>query len=611
VTFGRVIRAGAVATALLVAACGAVSGEKQPAPQGFAGGAGSASAGASAGSGSGSGGMSAGNAGRPTVEPPPEGGAANECRRDVTFAAVVLGEPAPFDLIVVADHSGSLAWSRDELASGLSNLLLNVRGRSVRVFVVTPTQYGASSAAAQAPLTGESIVAWKDAASGEAFENAVTRYEQSCTSPEGQPIDCPSPLGPTPYRVQGSWEFESPAPVAVLTPEMTDMQFADEQAAVAERILAIGGSGSPEEQPLCTLSRYVSQPADLLPRNVVFLVISDEDDVSTPRDCLAGFAGELRVVQNQGTPTACSAECDAYRFSVTGNANSKAFQFECEAFDDLGNPIPGTKESRQATQGTLPTCEDFVTGPCMPDEAQTIGFFCDAGAVLTACQRECSPVERTCSVDVTDASLDPCTGAFVANGTTYADIFDYCADMGTDFRDCRGAGLNFEVSTSMSGSTAPRPLMSGTTTADVGRYFRARADSAFTANGYLLEAIVFAPEFSCQLEAGQSHATNLSQVVGSSSRIFSLCDSYAPALDGVLGFAQALIQTEFSVALKEDEQVSAVRVVAKDGSERNLLPTQFEYDAAAGTLRIDPTALRETDASLNVEITSDCRPIVR
>lgn len=56
-----------------------------------------------------------------------------------------LGEPAPFDLVIVADHSMSLAWSRDELSKGLQDLLANVEGRQVRVFLLTPTQYGASS----------------------------------------------------------------------------------------------------------------------------------------------------------------------------------------------------------------------------------------------------------------------------------------------------------------------------------------------------------------------------------------------------------------------------------------------------------------------------------
>src|SRR5213083_2298 len=78
-----------------------------------------------------------------------EAGAGAKCERNVSLAAVTLGEPQPFDLIIVADNSDSVAWSRNELSTGLHDLLTQVQGRAVRVFLLTPTQYGASSAAAQ------------------------------------------------------------------------------------------------------------------------------------------------------------------------------------------------------------------------------------------------------------------------------------------------------------------------------------------------------------------------------------------------------------------------------------------------------------------------------
>jgi hypothetical protein len=55
----------------------------------------------------------------------------------------------------------SLAWSRDELSKGLQDLLTHVAGRQVRVFLLTPTQYGASSAPAKQALTGDPVVAQK------------------------------------------------------------------------------------------------------------------------------------------------------------------------------------------------------------------------------------------------------------------------------------------------------------------------------------------------------------------------------------------------------------------------------------------------------------------
>ena len=168
-----------------------------------------------------------------------EGGAGGDCERDVTLQAVVLGEPGPFDLIIVADHSDSLAWSRDELTRGLKNLLTNVQGRSVRVFLLTPTQYGASSQAANTPFTTTTIVAWQDPLTLEPYENAVTEYVETCNDPQGQTITCPEPASLVLRDEHGKWNFIMPAPVAVIEPDMTDAEFASEQMAVANAILAL------------------------------------------------------------------------------------------------------------------------------------------------------------------------------------------------------------------------------------------------------------------------------------------------------------------------------------------------------------------------------------
>lgn len=125
------------------------------------------------------------------------------------------------------------------------------------------------------------------------------------------------------------------------------------------------------------------------------------------------------------------------------------------------------------------------------------------------------------------------------------------------------------------------------------------------------EAIVFDPAFPCSLGAGQSYAANLAQFVGDRSHLFPLCKSYAPALDGVLNFAQALIQTNFPLRLADDEHVTFVHVVAKDGSERLLAGTEYAHDPKAQTLSVARTALRSTDATLRVEVTSDCRPVLK
>jgi hypothetical protein len=585
---------------------------------------GSARSGGSAGeSQSGSGGMATGGGGTGavagdagvggTVIPPPDAGTEDAgCRRDVSLEAVTLGEPAPFDLIIVADHSGSLAWSRDELSAGLSDLLVNVEGREVRIFLLTPTQYGESSSPARMPLLDEPVVPWQDPTTGRAYEDPVTTYSQVCTSPEGAVIDCPSPLGPVPYHVEGTWSFVMPDPIAVIRPDMTSEEFGAEQDRVAEAILAIGGTGSPNEQPLCTLARYVSQPASLLPENVMFLLISDEDDVSTPRDCLVGFSGDVRVSRNENGTTPCSSDCDAYRFSMTGDSYSKGYPITCASFDDMGNPLPGSEEMHYASQSGLASCAEVSPGPCTEDEKERLSWVCETGKTITSCSVECSmSSDAKCSVDVTTPDVNPCTSSFTFRGQTYADLATYCATRGTGWRDCQGGGVNITYSESLSGGSSPRALMSGQTTADIARYFRTQADAVFEPSAYRVEALVLDPAFSCEIGAGQSYATNLAAFIGDRSNIFPLCESYAPVLDGVWDFAQALIQTRFPLDLKDDEDVTEVIVIDGNGAERALLSADFSYDRSTKVLTVSRDAIRATDDTLRVEITSDCRPIVR
>lgn len=540
------------------------------------------------------------------------GAAGSSCERDVSLTAVVLGAPAPFDLVIVADHSESLAWSRDELSSGLQNLLTNVRGRAVRIFLLTPTQYGESSSQALLPLQGTPVVPWQDPATGKAYQDAATNYSQVCTNPEGAVIDCPSALGPDPYHVAGTWSFALPEPIAVLSSDMTDADFAAEQSAVADAILAIGGTGSPHEQPLCTLSRYITQAKSALPEHAVFLVISDEDDVSLPADCLVGFTGDVTATKNENGTTPCSSGCDAYRYGMTGDSFAKGLPFECAAFDDLGNRIAGSEQTGYAYQGQLPSCDGIVPGPCTADEQQSVGFFCESGKVVVSCNRECSTSSGlTCSVDLHDPSVNACTDAFTYNSVRYENLAAYCATLGSGWKNCTGGGVNIQYAQSLSGSATKQSLMSGTTTLDMALYFRGMADAAFAPGAYRTEAIVFEPSFSCALGTGQSYASNLAKLVGDDTRLFPLCEPYAPALAGVLDFAQALIQTSFHLTLKPDEDVTAVTVVDDHGNERTIAGNDFTYDRNTGVLTIVLSALHATDATLHVEITSDCRPIVR
>ena len=565
----------------------------------------------------GSGGAATGgaNPGGATVSPGPmipvePGGPPPECRRDVTLTGVTLLEPPPFDLVIVADHSGSLAWSREELAEGLADLLDNVRGRSVRVSLLTPTQYGASSALAQMPLSGDDIVLWKDPATGLAYENAMTEFTRTCTDFDGAPMTCPDILSSTPVQIRGEWSFRMPEPIALLTPNLDEAAFAAQQAQVSSAILGLGESGSSVEQPLCTLGRYVSQDQAALPGHAVFLIISDEDDTSLPRECLVGYDAEVR--ESAPSYTACSTEpCDAYRYSTSGRAKFQQLAMRCAAFDDVGNPIPGTEQAMGLSDGSSLGCDSLGAGPCTTEEFTKAAPFCETGLELVGCDRECIDTPLTCSLQRATRDIDLCTSSFQENGTTYQDLADYCTKVWKITPGaCSMSGVDLLPSQNATGGMTPRPLVHGSETAELSRYIHSNASAKLGPSNYLAEAIVFDPAFGCPVNSGQSYATNLVEFVGDRSKVFPLCESYAPALNGIWGFAQSLVTTSYPLKLKSDEHVTAVVVIGKDGAERSLAPSQYEHDEDTGILEIDRDAIRGTDSTLRVEVTSDCRKII-
>lgn len=114
------------------------------------------------------------------------------CSRSVNLRGITITRPVPFDVIIVADNTDSLSWSRDSLSSGLKNLLARVHGHEARFFVLTTTQYGASSQDAVSPLTGKDIVSWRDSVSRSPYKNEVTSYRQECTDGKGAPRTCPT-----------------------------------------------------------------------------------------------------------------------------------------------------------------------------------------------------------------------------------------------------------------------------------------------------------------------------------------------------------------------------------------------------------------------------------
>src|SRR6478609_385221 len=178
------------------------------------------------------------------------GGGGPKCTRVETISALAIERPEPFDVVIVADHSGSLSWSRDSLSAGLKNLLAYAHGQEVRFFVLTPTQYNASSEAAWSGSTG-SLVVWKDPVTNKPYSHAITEYKQVCTDINGAPFDCAKrdQMQGKGISVKGSWEFQMPEPIAAITPDMTAAQITEQQQKIADGILALARTARRPSSP--------------------------------------------------------------------------------------------------------------------------------------------------------------------------------------------------------------------------------------------------------------------------------------------------------------------------------------------------------------------------
>jgi hypothetical protein len=542
----------------------------------------------------------------------------NECRRVVSLEGVTLGTPPPFDVVIVADNSESLSWSREDLAHGLSELMANVYGHAVRFFVLTPTQYDENSAQAIDLRTGEALVNWKDPVSGVPYTHGVTRYTQSCKDAWGNELVCPGyPAPALDFELEGRWEFALPEPAAALDSEMTVEQLTAERAKVVDAILALGVLGSPEEQPVCTLSRYLHQPARQLPERAVFLVISDEDDTaSTEQACLGSYEFRQFSSVRGSLVEGCTQNCDSYRFSVARRAAQNSFAFDCAPVDDLGNV--GARDTWRAGsfQRTVDTCDSTSTQPCSDEEQQWAQAECDGGYFVQTCTRTCvnDATDETCSYSSTDDSHDLCNESFGGGDNVYANLVDYCerAYQVTDWGPCTRVGFSVEnVGSVLSQASVTSPVVRAKSVDDMIYLFHADAERSFGEQNYFVESILFTEGSSCVPQAGQSYGTGLAKLASSPEQVYPICESYAPALSSVNSFAQDLLETEYTLELGERESIESVVVESRDGSTRDLGPDDYQYDKEQARLSIDRDALRSSDLRLSVEVLDPCAPPIK
>ncbi len=535
------------------------------------------------------------------------------CERVVSFEAVVLSEPPPFDVVIVADHSGSVGWSRDELTAGLSTLLDDAYGRDMRIFVLTPTQYGASSAQALDFFSSDPLVQWQDPASGQPYQHEMTRYSETCVDGDGTTIQCPARgQHEQVYTATGTWDFVMPDPIAVITSDMTAAQVDAQRDLLVDGITALGESGSPDEQPLCTLNRYIRQAPENLPQNVIFIVLSDEDDTSDPGDCLIHYQFQTVAIDADAPTSGCTADCDRYRYRATAVGTDRKLTFDCVAVDDLGNELPEQPPTQELHFPATQTCKEAVA-ECTTGDLAGAEIVCGSNTPIANCQKLCTEgaAERYCYLWL-ESPVDACTDPIEVDGIAYTNLAEYCSatEGGDDWGDCEREGFSIERHTGFSSSSYRQPMLAASSQLAMVRSFQTLAEGAFGKDGFFVESIVFDPRFSCELSPGQSYATELSTVSTSPDDVFPICESYAPALARAQQFADTLLQTQYALELEPTESIQAITVAGRDDEQRVLAAEEYTYDAQTGTLHIDPAALRASDLSLSVELLDPCvRPV--
>jgi len=535
-----------------------------------------------------------------------------DCTRAESVAAITVLRPEPFDVVIVADNSGSISWSRDSLSQGLQNLLSLVHGQDVRFFLLSPTQYGASSQAAR-DRVGRDLVTYVDVATGEPHENPVTEYTQTCIGQDGLPADCADRFySESGFSVRGTWEFTLPDPIAVVTPEMTASDVEAQQEAISDAVLALGTQGAQAEQPICTLSRYITQTPELLPKHAVFLVLSDEDDSSAPADCLKSYAYDATPTGEFDTQ--CDQDCDYYRYQMTSPQALQDIEATCTPLDDQGQP-----RTDQATVLSVSSTSKFcVVGKteCDEEDSEILDIVCGEGKVVTECKTSCGLTSTilTCELSRPDTSADLCTTPFVEGGMNFANMSEYCTFAQPEIEswmNCATQGYKEGGTVAFSGPEVLTPVIDVDTLEEQAEEFHKLASTAFGDGGYFVESIVFAPEFECELQSGQSHGTRLSELATSPDDVFPICGDYAPALGRIEGFAQRLVSNEFEIELASDETITAVSIQSRSGELRPLTEDQYEYDEDRQRLIVDEQLLLAADVGVDATIVDSCIEIIR
>jgi hypothetical protein len=414
----------------------------------------------------------------------------------------------------------------------------------------------------------------------------------------------------------GTWQFQMPSAVAAITADMDDAAIVAQQKRIADAVLALGGGGSQQEQPVCTLLRYIAQAPSTLPKHAVFVVLTDEDDTSPPEVCLGSYQAVQQVTATS-TVTPCTSNCPEYDFSMYKPTEEERISFSCVPVDDKGTEHPEDATTKSLVTRPIAQCDGATNFACSSDDLKKAGIECGAGTVVKSCTHACGVGAGSfgCLLKRTDDKIDLCTQAFDESGVHYTNMADYCTrtgSVGSGWQGCRKDGWR-PVPVDASSATyweTKKPLVAATSTAAMIATFKTSADTYIGKGNWSVEAIVLDPAFSCPVKPGQSYATNLRTLATSASDVFPLCQDYAPAIERIASFADYLIQTTFPLDLDKYEAVDSVVVTTKQGTQRTVPASSYDYDRTAKLLRLSTGALTAQDDALSVNVARYCQSVI-
>lgn len=232
-------------------------------------------------------------------------------------------------VVMVIDNSYTMSQMQEKLAQGASRLLDGLKGFSASFSIYTTThELGEGGVPGRSPL-------------GFDYEKSVLTQSKSCRRLLNGNLnlfeDCSS-AGPNPLGSQ-FFEFSRSnlAPPLVDSEQLSikeatnGLQFEDVRRRLASEIRSVGIQGYPEERGICSLVKAVYEEGENRPFKSkeglgVFVVISDEDDESTPESCVSYEEKKTDCTEQDPTTRPVTRteecrepECTSYRVPYTVN----------------------------------------------------------------------------------------------------------------------------------------------------------------------------------------------------------------------------------------------------------------------------------------------------